>query len=131
MWFSLYKFKIEEKLKSNSKYYYISLIISIIVLFISMLFRKNIYVYSTIWVTSFVWFIVLLSMKVKINSKFLKFMGTNVFYIYIYQRIPMMILDRYNIYFGNRYLFLIISFVTITGITIIINVLKNKKRKEK
>ena len=70
-------------------------------------------------------------MKVKINSNFLKFMGDNVFYIYIYQRIPMMILDKYNIYFGNRYLFLIISFVATVGMTIIINIFKNKKRKGK
>lgn len=129
MWFSLYKEKIEEKFKNKPKYYYISLIISLIVLGTSLVFRKNIYIYSTIYVASFVSCVVLLSMKVKLNSNFLKFMGTNVFYIYIYQRIPMMILDKYDIYFGNRYLFLIISFAATIVLTLLMNSIKIKNKK--
>ena len=129
MWFSLYKEKIEKVLKNRPKCYYISLIISIMVLGISLLFRKNIYVYSTIYVTSFIVCVVLLSMKVKLSSNILKFMGTNVFYIYIYQRLPMMILDKYDIYFSNRYIFLIISFIATILLSIIINKISIKKKR--
>ena len=56
----------------------------------------------------FVLLVILFSMKVILNSKILSFMGMNVFYIYIYQRIPMMILDGHNV---NRYVFIILTFI--------------------
>lgn len=126
MWLSMYKTMIEDTIKEHPQSYYIVLIITIIAFCIAFLFKDNICVYS-IYTLLFVCCIVLLSMKVKLQSTFLKFMGTNVFYIYIYQRIPMIILYRYNIHCGNRYLFLIISFVSTIGIAMMINILKNKK----
>lgn len=129
MWISMYKTQIENIIKKYPKSYYLALIITIIAFYIAFIFKDNVYVYS-IYAMLFVFIIVLLSMKVKLNSKFLTFMGSNVFYIYIYQRIPMIILNKCDIYFGNRYLFFIISFITIIEISLAINV-KNIKRKEK
>lgn len=131
MWFSLYKSKIETKFNQKPNLIYIALIISIITFIFSFSFRENIYIYSTIHITAFIACILLFSMKVKLNSGLLNFMGNNVFYIYIYQRVPMIILDKYNMYFENRYIFLILSFLITIGITILINkinkALKNRK----
>ena len=126
MWFAMYKKNIEKKIKSNEGYYYFLLMTIIALLGISLFYREYIYIYSTIYVLSFVLCIVFLGMKVKLNSSFLKFMGANVFYIYIYQRIPMILLDKYNIYLSNRYLFLIISFVLTILITLMIHKLKER-----
>lgn len=125
MWFSLYKLKIESVFKNKSKYYYMAVIISIVLLCVSLIYRKNIYVFSTMYVAFFIISIVLISMKIKLNSKFFEFMGNNVFYIYIYQRLPMIILLKYNLCFNNRYIFLIISFISTIAICIILNNFRN------
>jgi len=122
MYFSYYKKIIESKLKNN-KNYIICLICILIIFLISLLFRKNVCVHSTIHVISFVLLVVLFSMKVVLNSKILAFMGMNVFYIYIYQRIPMMILQGHNI---NKYVFIILIFIITLSIGKLISYFEDK-----
>lgn len=130
MWFSLYRSKIELKFKENMKFYYIVLLVSILVLVLTFLYKQNMYIHSTIYVFAFIACVILFSMKVKINSDYLKFMGTNLFFIYIYQRLPMMILKNYDIFTDNGYLFLSTSFIIIIGLTlVIVEIMERKKYK--
>lgn len=112
MWYSYYKDKIDNLLV---KRYFICLISSIILLIGSYYLTKvfyNVYSYN-IFAIFFIIFIVVLTRKVKIKSSIITFFGIHTFWIYILQRIPMMIFkDKLN-----NYVYFIICF----SITIIIS----------
>ena len=71
---------------------------------------QNIKFYS-IWMIGFMFFILLFSMKVELNSPLLNFLGQHVFSIYILQRIPMIILKHLG-YSNHMFTFFTISLVT-------------------
>lgn len=52
--------------------------------------------------------IILLMMKVKIGNGFLIWLGANLFPLYIYQRLPMIVLSTY--FSLNPYVFIVLSF---------------------
>ena len=121
MWYGLYKNIIEKKL-CNNKNYYITLFTLLIGFILSYLFKSREYIYCTSLVFTFLGIIVLLSMKLTINSKVLEFFGKNVFYIYVYQRIPMVVLKKLNLFSNNKYIFIICSL----GITVLITIFFNR-----
>lgn len=78
--------------KINNKYW-VSLICCAVVFCVTYLFSGNFYFhnisacfYCLLWV--------IVSMKISINSKMLKWCGENLFPLYIYQRIPMSIIEN-------------------------------------
>ena len=73
-----------------------SLIVSVI-LFISISIIKN-PIFQNISAISFVLFILILSSKFKINVKWLKWGGQKLFPLYIYQRLPCLLLQQYHQY---------------------------------
>jgi len=127
MYYSYYKKYVEKKLENN-KSYIISFILVMIIFLTSLLFRSNVFIHATIYSLSFVLLIVLFSMKVVLNSKVFSFLGMNVFYIYVYQRIPMMLFQHYNM---NNYIFLLLTFVITLLIGKIIMLIENKLSKKK
>lgn len=100
VFYSYYKDKIEKIVFKN---YFAFLIISLSLLVLSYFIKDyNVYTYS-IYAIVFILFIVLLSMKIKLHNKVYLFFGKYTFWIYILQRIPMMLLQgKFNnyVYFG-------------------------------
>lgn len=92
--FSGYKDKIEEFVKSH---YWLILIVSLIVLLIidRIPYSAKGLIYNAFAVV-FCACVVLGTMKFKINSHMLLWCGKNLFPLYIYQRVPMIILSSVN-----------------------------------
>lgn len=118
MLYSYYKEKLWEYIK---KYYYLILLMLIMIFAIGYyIVRQNssIYLYN-IYAIVFVLLVVFISMKLETNNKVYYWIGSNVFYIYMLQRIPM------NIFKGhikNNYLY----FAIVLAMTVILSFLLNK-----
>lgn len=63
----------------------------------------------TIWAIMFIILLLLISMKVSIQSNILSWFGEHVFSIYILQRIPMIVLNHFGFAENHKYMFLIMS----------------------
>ena len=118
MMFSYHKNKIN-KLMLNNKTYYLTLVF-LFLLFIGIRRVSTIStLYYSVFAIIFVIIVVMLTMKSKINNKYLKWFGDNLFYIYILQRIPMLILSRLSYSNTHPYRFVIICFISTILLTII------------
>ena len=118
MIFSLYKEQITNYMKNNKKYIPIVLISAISFI----LFKKSIkynYIFYYLMTISFTLSIVFATMKIQFKSKALKWFGDNLFWVYILQRIPMMILHKLNYANGNAYRTALISFIATIVLTLI------------
>ena len=118
MWYSYFKEKIDKLLE---KKYYLCLLV-ITVLLVGSYFLKdylnNIYTYN-IYAICFMLLIVLLTRKIKIKSSIITFFGAHTFWIYILQRIPMIVLkDKLNNY---------LYFVICLAITILLSYVLKKE----
>ena len=124
MLFSYYKDKIDSFLIKN---YYKTFIVILIVLclsyYLSNLFN-NIYTYD-LFAIFFILLIVIISMKIKLNNKVYYYFGSNVFYIYILQRIPMMLFNSIS----NNYLFFAVSLISTLLLSYVIKKITNKMQK--
>ena len=67
--------------------------------------------------------ILMITRKIEIKNTFFKWIGKNLFPMYIFQRLPMMVLNRNEFMRENPYLFFIIAFIATIGITFIYNFL--------
>lgn len=96
MIYSYYKNDIYEMISGSNKKYFLYMFS---VIFAFCVFRKidNIYYYNY-YSIFFCLIVVGITMKVHLNSKVLKWFGDNLFWIYILQRIPMIILYNNNYY---------------------------------
>lgn len=118
MLFSSYKEKIESFISKN---YYLFLI----VLLLSFILLKNTNLHLHGFVKNveaivFSMIIVLMTMKIKIDSPALRWCGKNLFPLYIYQRIPMIILAKIcgsNFIFQYPIIFMLFSLIFSLGIT--------------
>lgn len=115
--FSMYKEKIEGWLKGRELISFAYLVASFI---IAYKLRKHIFWYH-IHTLIFTLIIVLLTRKIKIKNAILAWFGKNLFPLYIFQRLPMILLNRLDYMHNNPYLFFLSSFV----ITIVIAILYN------
>ena len=98
MFYSYYKDKIDKLLTNN----YILCLLCVIILLVGSYFLKNylnnIYTYN-IYAICFILLIVTLTKKIKVYSPIITFFGIHTFWIYILQRIPMIIFkDKLNNY---------------------------------
>lgn len=117
IFYSLIHEKIEKYLKNNL----IFLTVLCATLIISIYLRPEIFQnikYYSIWMGCFMIFILLFSMKINLNNSFLYFLGTHIFSIYIFQRIPMIILSTLG-YASHTFTFITVSFVVTLIIAII------------
>lgn len=117
--YSCYKQKIEHFLRGN---YYVTLCLLIVALIILcyLPFEYRGIKYNLFSIV-FSLFIVLVTMKIKVNNKVLIWMGKNLFPLYIYQRVPMIILSTISSgILTNTYpvFYVICCFITTLLITI-------------
>lgn len=115
-WYSYYKDKIDKFIFKNKNW--VKIMILLLILFLLLRYGYRFFsngIYYNIISISFVLLIVVVSMKIEYKSRIFNFFGNNVFWIYILQRIPMILLQNK---ISNIYLYFIISFL-ITLIMII------------
>lgn len=124
MTYSLYKGKIEKVLFNNQKYILITIILIVCFIAFRRLDLKDVVWYS-IYSIIFVMLIVAMTMKINLKSKILKWCGDNLFWLYILQRIPMLILSKTGYAKAHAYRYALICFV----ITIILTVIYDKGTK--
>lgn len=112
MFFSYYKNKIENLICENNKtYLFISFICCIaFILFYKLAGYSNILIYELMSIL-FVFIILLICMKFSFKNRILLYLGNNIFWIYILQRIPMILLHYYKINNYNNFLFIFLSFI--------------------
>lgn len=103
MYFSYFKCKIEKYILNN-KTYGLTLITSLVLFVLLYILHRSVssvIIYNVISIL-FVFIIILLSIKVKFNNKMFEYLGKRLFWIYILQRIPMIIFKgmfNYQVYF--------------------------------
>ena len=114
MFLALYEDQIQDYYEKNNKRWFISFLIICVVFVGASLWRSYTHWISSfiIWVSSFSFLLVLLSLKVNSHSKVLKTLGKYSFEIYILQRIPMNLLYKS---ISNKYLFFA-ACVIVTGV---------------
>jgi len=115
--YSLYKNEIENFIKDKR----IILIFYFALLFvIAYKFRNNIIWYYVLSI-SFTSLIVLISSMFNIHNKVLEWFGKNLFPVYIFQRLPMLIIKNYPYFLNRRYLSLVICLFATICICIVYN----------
>ena len=120
MWYSYYKDKIDNIVLKNMLRYILAIIILFIVFAIMYKFRSNVYIYNVMSII-FVIIISIIFSCISSSNKVLTYFGKNVFWIYILQRIPMILLkDKLNMY-----VYFTICFITTIVLTYIMNIVSN------
>ena len=117
MIFSMYKEKIEKWINDKDL---VSIIYCIVFFVITYKLRSNI-VWYEINTLIFALTIVLLTRKIQITNVVVEWMGRNLFPLYIFQRLPMMLLDRVEFMHNNSYVFLGVAAISTLLITFIYN----------
>ncbi len=74
----------------------------------------------------FVFAIVYFNKYFEIQSRILQFMGKHAFSIYILQRIPMTIMQYYDIFKNNKYFFVVTAFCVTVIISVVFDYLIKK-----
>lgn len=120
MWYSYYKDKIEHYFFQNNKVYFFSVFLLLGLFIVSYKTKMNL-LSLNINAILFTFVVVITTMKVSIHNLILSWIGKNLFWVYILQRIPMMILTKFDV---NKFtnLFFISSFI----ITIILAYIYSK-----
>lgn len=126
MLFSLYQVKVEHFINENSCTWLFFIMLFSIGFVAAYFYKNTSWVVYQIWVFCFVAFIVTFTMRFVINNRVLRWMGRNLFELYILQRLPMMILKPYllsgEITALTKYLYVIVCII----ITVLISIIFRK-----
>ncbi len=122
--YSYYK-KTIEKYCFDSKKYWLIFAITLVSFMVLHKYSNINYIYYEIYAMIFCIVVILITMKIKINNKYLKWFGDNLFGLYILQRIPMLILKSIG-YTNHSYRFALIAFISTIILTIIFNFITKK-----
>ena len=110
MWYAYLKPSIDKIIFKHSYLYYPALIITLGLFFLLYPLREQrILMYNLVSIVFCLCF-VLFGMKAAIHSKLLIWSGKHLFWIYILQRIPMILFSHYGLAESNPYIFLYTSF---------------------
>lgn len=128
MLYSMERDKIEKICMKNDICYMASGIIVFVIYYYAYCHaRESIFWYS-VWGCAFMAMILLFNMKISLKNNMLIWFGKNVFGIYIWQRVPMIILKnlRGGIYTERTYVFIFSCFIATIFITMIFNYILKK-----
>ena len=115
-WYSYYKPKIDKMMRDKKRYWLIFVGLGVMYLGLNVLIIKFGYskaVFYPLVAVLFTLLIVMLTMKVEVRSKVLGFFGKYVFWMYILQRIPMIIFSMAGLN-SQPYVFFVLSFAATT-----------------
>ena len=114
MLFSLLRQKFEQIVTKNSIWFSAAFLLLVTFYMYVSIHRNDRFMVYTLWTFAFTGLCLMLTMKVSFNSWILEWCGKNLFWIYILQRIPMMLLDYFGMIGRHRYYsFLIVIAATI------------------
>ena len=109
--YSEFREEIERLIMKNDVTYYLALLVTFAVYCFSYLHRHSYGIEGyTVWALAFIAMVVLVTMKIRVYNPVLEWFGKHVFSIYILQRIPMIILDRFGFIDGHKYMCLMAVF---------------------
>ena len=125
LWWSYYKDKIDSLLFNNKNWIITLFIVAFLFIAFKLLYKLIItanIVYN-LYAICFAIIVTLITMKFENYNKVFHFFGEHVFWIYILQRIPMIL---FNGLISNNFLYFTISFVFTIAISYLMRVLSNK-----
>ena len=123
MYYSFFRKKIDVKVQNNYLLSFLFFNLLFFVLYLLQYFTNhNVLIYNFCSIV-FVIIIVLISMKFRFNNRFYLFIGGHTFWIYILQRLPMIMFQ--NI-IGDNYIYFLVCFVITILLSIILNKITNK-----
>lgn len=118
MLYSLYRSKIERIINKNNIFY----IVTLGILMTGTAFcktysgNKKIYLMMMLFFTATV---IVITMRISLDNKILRWCGSHLFEIYIMQRIPMIIFGKIGILDVSIYLYFIVCLITTCGIAVL------------
>lgn len=115
MWYSRLRPYVEKIVMKNQVWIPL-FVFSVLVCLYSFKFAKQNFVLYELSMALFVWTVLLFTMKVSICNKPLVWLGKNLFPLYIFQRLPMIILDHFGLSDFNIYLYFAVCFAVTLGI---------------
>ena len=125
MWFSLYK---ENIIKFLSKWH--TYLISLILLIVSIVVLFSFYYYSpfvfNITAILFALTLFMLTMKFQIQNKILLWLGKYTFWIFILQRLPMIVFEKIGVANINTFLFAGLTLIATLLLAYVFNLLSEK-----
>ena len=121
MFYSYYKEKINLLMKKNYYLWYSIVFIFLLATYFLSRQYANIVTYNLLAI-AFIIFVVISTMKFTFQSKTMTFLGVHTFWIYILERIPMIILEDKL----NKYLYLIICLIVTIVLSVFMNKIMNK-----
>lgn len=116
MWFSLLRPAVEKILMKNAVWIPVFILSTALCLYSFKFAHVNFVLYE-ISMCLFIWTIVVFTMKVSICNKPLVWLGKNLFPLYIFQRLPMIIFDYFGLSDYNIYLYFAVCFAVTVGIS--------------
>ena len=129
MWYSFLKDYIDQFLRNHVFVYYVLSVIMILLFVYSYPFKDyRILMHNGVSIL-FCLCIVLISMKIYINSPVLDWFGKHLFWVYILQRIPMNILKAFGIPQAHPYVFIFIAVPVTMIMAHYMNILMAKAKK--
>lgn len=111
LWYSLYGMQVEQFIKRTAGRYWGMTLLSLGAFYVCNHFRGVHVVVHECAAMLFVWCVLLLTLKVCPDNRFLRFMGKHVFSIYILQRLPMRLFDKVLHWSDHIFLYFSASFV--------------------
>ena len=109
--YSEFREEIERLVMKNDVTYFMTLLIAVVSYLITYRYRNSFGIEGyTAWAVCFISLVILATMKIRIYNSILEWFGKHVFSIYILQRLPMILLDRFGLIDEHKYLCLIAAF---------------------
>lgn len=119
--YSFYKDKIETLVQKDNLSYIVTLLMMFLATFAFTFLCCHSVWYYELWAMSFTLLIVFITMKINFKSPILEWLGKNLFWLYILQRIPFMILSTFKYNLLHPYRFFAFSFVITIALAAIFN----------
>lgn len=125
MYYSLLKDKIDAVVMKNQGTYLCCLFVSMLLYWVCYRLKTTHLIYYILWTFVFMNLVLLFSMKVKMNNPLIHWFGSNIFGIYILQRIPINILCSLKLQ-SYPYMFVMICLLLTVIMTILFNLCLKK-----
>lgn len=125
MIYAKFQYKIESVIDENFKTWIFSFIIMIVLYLASYLHKDNGLIYEFM-IFAFTFGVAIFTMHIEINNKILEWFGKNLFEIFILQRIPMIIFKDIGLASWNRYVYVVVCFITTIVLAIVFKSLISK-----
>ena len=109
-WWSLFKDLIDKLLNKNDFIYFLIVLACLVVHSKTLIHRWQSFGIYLVWAFTFCVLVLLFTMKIRIKSSLLQFLGEHIFSIYMLQRIPMLIMNSTGVPARHKYIFVIVSF---------------------